>query len=453
MKDYAAISKMILEQVGGAENVQHLYHCATRLRFSLKDVSKANKEGIQAIPEVLGTQVNANEFQAIIGNDVHSYYEELVKLGVSGSGSDDSETADTATKKESIVTRALNYISGSVSPLMTALIGSSVLKGLISFLTFIHLLEEGTSTYLILSGASNAVFYFLPILVAVSAAKKLGVNEFVAACIGGALMEPNIAGLMVNTGDIVRFFGLPVMTFSYASSLFPSLLAILMYSYVEKYLNRVVPKDLKMIVVPLAGLLIFVPLTLIVFGPFAYYVANFISSAYQFVYNLSPILTGAFVGAFFPFLVIVGLHWAVLPIVINDFAMTGISSLYGIWMSANLAQWSLPFGVAAGTKDKQERNVAFSNIFTELLSGVTEPVMFGYVLQNKKFILPLMLTGAIGGALFGMFNVVATGFVFLNIFTFPMLNANGSIPLFVALSLIELVLGAVLTVIFVYKRK
>ena len=445
------ISQKILENLGGIENVTGVSQCATRLRFNLNDASLANEAALKGIKEVMGVMHAGGQYQVIIGNDVAKYYAEISKI--CDTNKPNQAGTKTVAKGESRFNQAMNYISGTMSSLIPPLVGSAILKGLLSILVTLKWLDGGSSTYAILSGASNAILYFLPIIVAFSAAKKLNVNPIVAACIGGALMEPSIAGLVNNTGDIVHFIGLPVMTFSYASSLFPSLLAVWLYSYVEKWLEKKCPKDLKLMAIPFVGLVLFVPLTLIVFGPFAFYVAKGVSIAYNAIFAFSPVITGSLIGALFPFLVIFGLHWAILPICVNDFATAGFSSLYGLWLGANLAQWSLPFGVAIGTKKKEERNVAFSMIFTLLFSGITEPVMFGYVLRNKKFIIPLVTAGAIGGGLLGLFNNVSHGFAFLNLFSLPLFKANGSTLLFVVIAVVEIIIGAILTKIYVFSKK
>jgi beta-glucoside PTS system EIICBA component len=441
---YETISRDILENVGGEKNVVSVSHCATRLRLTLKDDNLIKDDEIKKNKEILGTMNAGGQYQIIIGTDVAKYHEEIAKIC-----NIDSENG----RKDKFINAFLSYISGSMTPLMAPLIGSSILKGFLALFVSLNIMAGDSSTYAILSGISNAVFYFLPILVAFSAAKKLDVNPFIAACIGAALMEPSISALMQGTGSIVSFFGLPIMMFGYASSLFPSLIAIWLYAIAEKKMQKYVPKDLKLMVIPLVGLVVFVPLTLLVFGPFAFYLANGVSAAYNAIYAFSPILTGSLIGATFSFLVLFGLHWALIPICINDFAMYGFSSLYGLWLSANLAQWSLPFGVVLGTKNKEERNFALSCIFTALVSGVTEPIMFGIVLRNKKFIVPLVSAGAIGGALLGLFNNVSFGFVFLNLFSLPVIKANGSTALFIGLAVIEIIIGAVITKMYVYSKK
>lgn len=233
--------KSILENIGGKSNINQVSHCATRLRFQLKDTQIIQKENIEKIDGILGINIVGNECQIIIGGDVTKYYP-IVQSEIG-----EVKMTSTIKKKRSIKDFGysfLDFISGTMTPLIPALIGCSMIKGLLILLTQFSLINAESSTYAILNAASNAVFYFLPILVAFSAAKKLEVNPFIAACISAALMEPSFSGLMKNTGDIVNFFGIPVMMFSYASSLIPALLSTWLYSFLWKFLEKKMPSSI-----------------------------------------------------------------------------------------------------------------------------------------------------------------------------------------------------------------
>ncbi|GAA4664083.1 PTS transporter subunit EIIC [Frondihabitans cladoniiphilus] len=472
---YETATEEILAKVGGLPNVTQVQNCATRLRLTLKDLTAVDAAGLEAMPEVLGTVNTGRQYHIVIGNDVPKYRQEVVRYaaahGVDFAGGAVppqavrtleerrvdaelmKERVSGASRAKSVASAVLNYIAGAMSPLLPALVGSGILKGFLAVAVAIGLLDAKSSTYVIFAGISSAVFTFLPILVAFTAARTLGVNEYIAATIGAALMAPTITALVTSPGKVVDFLGIPAHMFDYSSTLFPSLVAIWVYSYADKWLNRVVHKDFKMLVIPFVGLVVFVPFTLLVLGPLAYYISQGISVGYTAMFDFSPILTGLVIGAVFSFLVLFGIHWAFIPIMITAIATTGVSSLFVLAGASNLAAISLPLGILLWTKVARERTIAGGLLFTAIFSGVTEPIMFGYVLRNKRFVAPLVITGATIGAAFGFFNAEAHGFALLSLFALPLLTANGSTLLFAILAVGGLVLGAIVTRFFLFSRK
>ena len=440
--------KSILENIGGKSNINQVSHCATRLRFQLKDTQIIQKENIEKIDGILGINIVGNECQIIIGGDVTKYYP-IVQSEIG-----EVKMTSTIKKKRSIKDFGysfLDFISGTMTPLIPALIGCSMIKGLLILLTQFSLINAESSTYAILNAASNAVFYFLPILVAFSAAKKLEVNPFIAACISAALMEPSFSGLMKNTGDIVNFFGIPVMMFSYASSLIPALLSTWLYSFLWKFLEKKMPSSIAGVFNPTICLAIFVPLTAILFGPIAYYIGNFVGDLFNSINGISPIIAGIFIGVTMNYLVISGVHWVITAICLNEFALNGYSTLFGYWWCACISYIAIALGAILIAKNKKERSLAISCSVVALFGGVSEPTLYSYVLRNKKFAIPMAISGALGGALAGLLGTKATAFSMATVFTVSCVEMNGSFITSCIVFLAQIIVGVLCTKIFVGK--
>lgn len=440
--------KSILKNIGGKSNINQVSHCATRLRFQLKDTQIIQKENIEKIEGVLGINIVGNECQIIIGGDVIKYYP-IVQSEIG-----EIKTTSTIKKKKSIKNFGyafLDFISGTMTPLIPALIGCSMIRGLLILLTQFNMMNVESSTYAILNAASNAVFYFLPILVAFSAAKKLEVNPFIAACISAALMEPSFSGLMKNTGDIVDFFGIPVMMFSYASSLIPALLSTWLYSFLWKFLEKKIPSSIAGVFNPAICLAIFVPLTAILFGPIAYYIGNFVGDLFNSINSISPIIAGIFIGVAMNYLVISGVHWVITAICLNEFALNGYSTLFGYWWCACISYIAIALGAILISKNKKERSLAISCSVVALFGGVSEPTLYSYVLRNKKFAIPMAISGALGGALAGLLGTKATAFSMATVFTVSCVEMNGSFITSCIVFLIQIIVGVICTKIFVGK--
>jgi PTS system, glucose subfamily, IIA component len=440
--------KSILENIGGKSNINQVSHCATRLRFQLKDTQIIQKENIEKIDGILGINIVGNECQIIIGGDVTKYYP-IVQSEIG-----EVKMTSTIKKKRSIKDFGysfLDFISGTMTPLIPALIGCSMIKGLLILLTQFSLINAESSTYAILNAASNAVFYFLPILVAFSAAKKLEVNPFIAACISAALMEPSFSGLMKNTGDIVNFFGIPVMMFSYASSLIPALLSTWLYSFLWKFLEKKMPSSIAGVFNPAICLAIFVPLTAILFGPIAYYIGNFVGDLFNSINGISPIIAGIFIGVTMNYLVISGVHWVITAICLNEFALNGYSTLFGYWWCACISYIAIALGAILIAKNKKERSLAISCSVVALFGGVSEPTLYSYVLRNKKFAIPMAISGALGGALAGLLGTKVTAFSMATVFTVSCVEMNGSFITSCIVFLAQIIVGVLCTKIFVGK--
>ncbi|MFP3123087.1 beta-glucoside-specific PTS transporter subunit IIABC [Ectobacillus funiculus] len=417
---YNGLAKDIVRLVGGEQNVSSLVHCATRLRFKLKDRAKADKATLENLNGVLSVVESGGQFQVVVGSHVADVYKEITKTANVGAAADPSDEP-----KGSISARIFEVISRSFSPLLGALAGAGMLKALLTILTMTGLLSAESGTYFILSAAGNAVFYFLPIFLGITLATKLGANPYVGGAIGAALLEPNFTGLLKNTGDISHFLGIPVVLMNYSSSVFPIFIAVSIYAILEKFLKKTIHKDLQMFLVPMLSLIIIVPLTVIAFGPFGVYAGNAIGAAIDFLSTKSGILTGAVVGAGWTFLTLFGLHWGLVPIILDQLAHGG-SPLMAMLATAPLAQAGLALGVFLRAKDKNVKTLGASTLVPALLSGVTEPILYGLMMRYKRTIPYVIISAAIGGAINGIFGVKAVVYAFPSALSIPAFAPMGT---------------------------
>ncbi|MBY7144498.1 beta-glucoside-specific PTS transporter subunit IIABC [Virgibacillus sp. NKC19-3] len=453
--NHKELAEEILKDVGGNENVVSLVHCATRLRFKLKDSAKANKAKLQNRDEVLSVVESGGQFQVVIGNIVAEIYQEIIQLGSfteENENDDKTNEADHSSQdnKASITSKIFEVISGSFSPLIPALAGSGMIKALLTILTEVGWLSGESGTYLLLSSVSNAVFYFLPIFLGITISKQLGANPYVGGVIAAALFEPSYTGLLEES-DVTSFLGIPVILADYSTSVFPIFIAIGIYALLEKLLKKVVYKDIQLFLVPMLALMIMLPLTVIIFGPFGTYVGGAISSAALWLIGESGLLSGILLGGLQPFLVIFGLHWGITPITLNNLATNGVDPIEALFACAVFSQAGIAFGIYLRSKNnRQLRALSGSTSITGLMAGITEPILYGLILRYKRTIPILIIAGGVGGALSGAVGVQMTSYVFHNIFSVaaysPMVTHIISISLSFALA-------ALLVVIFGFESK
>lgn len=441
---YQNVAKDIVELVGGEQNISSLVHCATRLRFKLKDRTKANKQSLQNLDGVLSVVESGGQFQVVVGSHVPEVYKEITKIANVGAATNSLDEP-----KGNIGAQIFEVISRSFSPLLGALAGAGMLKALLTILTMTGLLSAKSGTYFILSAAGNAVFYFLPIFLGITVATKLGANPYVGGTIGAALLEPNFTSLLKNAGDVTHFFGIPVVLMNYSSTVFPAFIAISIYAVLDRFLKRIIHKDLQMFLVPMLSLLIIVPLTVIAFGPFGVYLGNGIGAGITFLSTKSGILTGAVLGAGWTFLTLFGLHWGMVPLILANLAVGG-DPLLAMVSAAPFAQMGLAFGIFLKTKDKNLKTLAGSSLLPGVLSGVTEPIIYGLLLRYKRTFPYVVIAGAVGGALSGLFGAKAMSFAFPAFLSIP---AYSPIVLYTIAMLIAFGGATILTVLFGYEDK
>ncbi|MGG7142692.1 beta-glucoside-specific PTS transporter subunit IIABC [Clostridium nigeriense] len=450
-KNYDSLAKEVVEKVGGVENINSLFHCVTRLRFKLKDSSKADREAIKNIQGVLSVVEGNGQFQVVIGNHVTDVFETV--LNIFPEIKSESMNTDDVEEKPSgnVLTRMFNTMSSIFNPIIIALAGAGMIKALLVILTTYGFMDNTGSTYKILSAAGNSVFYFLPLFLAFSTAKTFKVNQFVAVAIVGALMEPNFSGLMQATGDVVDFFGIPVVLMGYSGTVIPAILTIWIYSYVERFLKKFIPKSIEIFTLSAVALLIMVPLAVIVIGPIGVTLGNGMGDLINFLSDKSGLLAGLVVGAGWTFLVMMGIHWGVVPIMINNIANQGYDVIRPMIAAATFASAGVALGVVLRSKKKETRAFAASTMIPALLGGITEPIVYGLAVKYKKPLIALTISGGIAGAFMGMFQTKAMVYVFPALTTLPAFFGDTFVIYLIGIAM-AFTLSAILTYVFGFEE-
>lgn len=449
--DFKATAKGILEHVGGVENVSNMSHCATRLRLNLKDSSKADDEAVKAVDGVVNVINKAGQYQVLIGTEVPHVFEEFEALV---KGDANAVLSEDGNSDEGIISKIFSAISAIFAPLLPALAGSGILRGLLILSVQLGLIEEGSGTYTILFATSMAVFYFLPVLLAFTSGKRFGASPYISALIGAALLHPDMIGLMGSAGNgaMTSFFGIPTVLMNYNSTVLPIIIAIWAYSYLYKFLDKKIPETLKLVIVPLVSLIVMVPLTLIVIGPIGVYTGEAIANVVNWLIERSGMLTGVLIGGGWSVLVSFGVHWAVNPIMINNISQFGYDYICPLTFACNFAVIGTALGVYLKARDTKLKGFALTGMITIGLSAIIEPTLFGMLVKNKKLFLAQIIGGAVGGAYLGLMKVVTNAFVFGSVTTFPAFIVNNANIINGVIGLaLALVVGAALGYIFTNK--
>ena len=442
--DYYKTAMELLKELGGNDNITNVTHCATRLRFILKDESIVNKDKVAKIPGVITTVQAGGQFQVVIGNHVKDAYEHMIKMVTI----DEEAAKGTGNKKVGIVSRIIDVISAIFAPFLYTLAACGILQGILGVLVALNAIDTAGGTYQILNFISWTAFTFLPVLIAVTASKKFGVNTFIALVIACALVCPDYIA-MVNAAKPVYFLGMKVQLLSYTSSVIPIILSIWIASYVQKFFDKYLPIVIRNLFTPMFTIAIMVPLTLLAFGPIGNTIGGAIGGIYNTLYNLSPIVAGLVVGGLWEVLVIFGVHWGITPVTVGNYANLGYDTFTGLQASAVFSQAGATFGVFLKTKNKDMKGVSASAAITGLF-GITEPAIYGVNLRLKKPMICGCIAGAVGGAIGGAFQAVSWSYNMPGIATLPAYFKAGHLTPFIGLVIsivVAFVLGAVLTYI------
>ncbi|MFT7821545.1 beta-glucoside-specific PTS transporter subunit IIABC [Bacillus siamensis] len=399
--DYHKISKEILQLVGGEENVQSVVHCMTRLRFNLYDNAKADRDGLEQTEGVMGTNISGEQFQIIIGNHVPKVYQALMEI----SGLSDESANKTSKQKKNVLSAVFDVISGVFTPILPAIAGAGMIKGLVALAVTFGWMSEKSQTHSILTAVGDGAFYFLPLLLAVSAARKFRCNPYVAAAVAGAILHPDLTALL-GSGKSIFFIGLPVTAATYSSTVIPILLAIWLMSYVEKGIDRITPSSLKLIAVPMLTLVIVVSVTLITVGPLGAILGNDLSVGVNYLFSHAGIAAMILLAGTFSLIIMTGMHYALVPIMINNIAQNGRDYILPAMFLANMGQAGASFAVFLKSKNKTFKSLAFTTSITALM-GITEPAMYGVNMRLKKPFAAALIGGAAGGAFYGVTGVAS----------------------------------------------
>lgn len=339
-------------------------------------------------------------------------------------------------KQENILKRSANAVIDLLSsfflPIINLLVSVGILKGALTLLQVSGVVDADTTTYAILNGMADALFYFIPIFLAFTASKRFGVDTVTGMLIGCIILYPSITEIMAGS-EPVYLFGLELQKATYSSSVIPILLAIYTASWVQKACYNVIPETFRGMFTPPITIVIVIPLTLGVFGPLGTLVGGWLATGYEFVYGLSPLVAGILIGAFQPFLVILGLHWALFTIAMNNVAVYGFDTIMALFGGAIFAQGGAALAVALKTKNKKFRSQAISASLTTLL-GITEPAMYGVNLRLKKPMVCACVAGGLGSAVAGFFGCAGTAFALPALTTLPVFMSRAFIPFCISLA-------------------
>jgi len=485
--NYADSAKEIVRLIGGDNNVINVTHCATRLRFILKDTNQADKDTLKRVKGVITVIESSGQLQVVIGNHVGDAYREVLKLV------NMDENVAVSAPNVGIVSRLMDIISSIFAPFLYPLAACGVLQGLISLFAALGWMDPASGTYRILNFVSWTGFTFLPVMVAFTAAKKFNVNPFTAVIAACALVSPDymnmltankillvnsadpamqalmqeavnnpqisrvlaeVAGIPINA-DPLTFLGMPVQYLSYTASVIPIILMVWIMSYVQRFFERILPLVIRNLFTPMFCIAIMVPLTLLAFGPIGNMIGGAIGGVYNTLYHLSPSIAGAVVGALWMPLVTLGVHWGITPVTVGNYATLGYDTFTGLQASPVFAMAGAVLGVYLKSKDPEMKRVSLSAGMTALF-GITEPAIYGVALRLKRPMICGCVAGAVGGSIAGAFNAVSWSYCLPGIAVLPVFFKEGHMPQFLGFLLsicVAFVLGAVLTYIVGFKEE
>ena len=404
-------ARAILEHVGGAANVASLHHCSTRLRFTLADDSQADEAALKATPGVIGV-VLGTQTQVIVGSGVNDYFREIEKIRT-GSGTRAAARVDSATPKLTLKRAGsvfMDFVVGVFTPIIPAVAGAGIFKSFLILAVALGWLQTTDQTYQVLTAIPDAVFFFLPLLVTYTAAKKLDVNIPLALGIVGLLVFPTFAGLLTQEGG-VALFGLAVPAIAYNAQVFPPILAVLLLAVVERFARRISPSVISTFLVPLICFVIVAPATIFLLGPLGFFLGTLLTGAMLWLYGTLGWIAVALMAAALPFIVSVGMHKAFIPPTVATMASAGKESFYLVASLAhNLAEAGSSLAIAVRTKNKTLRGTAISSGISAFF-GITEPALYGVTLQNRRAIISVVIGAFVGGSYLGIAAISAFALV------------------------------------------
>lgn len=415
-KNYEKLAKEIVGYIGGSENVNALVHCATRLRFKVKNTQNVDKKKLEQLEGVITVLDSGGQIQVVIGQHVADVYDTIFE--VTDLKKENQSDAEESGEKKNLLNTFMDTISGIFAPVLGVMSGAGMLKALLILCTTFGWLKADMGTYRILYAAADGVFTFIPVFLAYTAAKKFRANEFVAVGVATALLYPDLTAAY-SAGEALTFLKIPVVLVSYTSSVIPIVISVYALSKLEKGLKKIVPTVCKTFLTPLLSLAIMVPATYLVIGPIADTVGKALASGYTGLVGLNPIIAGGLLGLIWPAAVMFGVHWGFVPIVMNNIAEYGRDTLFTITGPNNMAQAGATLGVFLKTKDKSVKELAGPAALSAVLAGITEPAIYGVTLRFKRpFFIGAVFSG-IAGAIVAAAGAGAPTLLGTSILTLP----------------------------------
>lgn len=399
-KDYGQVADKLIQAMGGKDNITRVFHCMTRLRFYVKDRNVIDEKAIKQLQEVSGVNWYQDQFQVIVGNEINAVYDALLKKGLPNDEDGDNRTQNSG---KSGVSKVIDAITGCMTPMIPALTAAGMIKVVLSLLDIFHLVETGGSTYQVISFIGDAAFYFMPFLIAANAAKVFQVNQSLALIIAGVFLHPNFTAMLAGDAKIT-LFSLPISKATYAYSVIPIILMVWIMSYIVKFVEKITPKMVKLILEPTLVILISAPIALIVVGPLGGIIGDGLAVAIGFLSGKLGFIVVGVLAAAFPFIVMTGMHHALTPIGLNAVATGGDALIFVSQVCANVAQAGASFGVAVRSKNKNMKQLASASGISAIM-GITEPALYGVTLKLKRPIVAAAIAAGIGGVFGGIFQV------------------------------------------------
>ena len=426
--DFDQLADTIVDKVGGTDNIKRATHCATRLRMELRDEAKADTDGIKALEGVVTVVQAGGQYQVVVGDEVPKVHAGIMRhLG--GAPVEEEEEGP----QGNILDRFIKMVSSIFHPILWPLAGAGLFKAFLAMFATFGWIDTTGTTYTVLNASSDALIYFLPIFLAVTSAKRFKANQFTAMAIAGALVYPSIGALTAAEGPLT-LFGIPLVIMSYTSSVVPIIVGVWVQGHLERFLTKTLPAAIRNFSVPLLSMLIMVPLILLTIGPATTVLANGLAGALTFLFTSVPWLAGAIMGGFWQVFVMFGIHWGLVPIILQQVAevdgVKGFTLLLGPVLPAVLAQAAATLAVMLRTKDQATKQLAGPSALSGFLSGITEPAIYGVNLPRKYPFYFGIVGGVVGGLLAGMAGAASNAFVFPSLIAIPAFFVSNNVPLF-----------------------
>lgn len=415
------VAKRIIENVGGKDNIQNVWHCMTRLRFKLKNYDIVDHDALLKEQAVVGTNHKNEQLQVVIGTNVTEYYETVASLlGMDTEESSADAGSNEPAERKGLISTFMDIVSGVFGPIVPAIAGAGMIMGLMSGLSALNIISNESHTYIVIDMISKGVFTFLPFFVAASAARIFKTNQYLAIAIAASLQVPAMTNAVAE-GVIDQFnlFGfLPVPVFSYAGTVIPIIIAIWALSHIHRFIDKVLPEVLRTVFTPTLSLFVAGILTLVVIGPAGIYLGNWLAAGVEWLFGVSPILAGIVVGGIRPIAVFTGLHHAMTPIALQNFANQGYDMLMPMMFMANMAITGATAAMYVKLNTKEEKSIALSAVVSGFL-GITEPALFGILTKNAKAFIAATIGSSIASAFISFFGVRIYGYILSSVFSLP----------------------------------
>lgn len=448
MATYSHLAQQIIHHVGESENIEHLTHCATRLRFTIKDKTKINKEALYKLPEVVKLVENPGQFQIVIGPKVEKVFAAIESL----MGKEiENETEAPAPVQGSFINRLLATLSAIFTPYIGVLAGVGVVKGIVVLLQTMNLVDTHSYIFTVFNALSSGVFVMLPLFIAVTAAERFKTNKFTALALTAAMIFPLTDQTVPGAFHIM---GLALNVKIYGGAVIPAVFAVLFLSYVERWLKKVIPEIAALVFVPCLSLLIcgFVVFTFI--GPVADYVGVGIANGYAWLYNLSPVISGALLAGIGQLFVVFGVHWGIIPLALINIQVNGYDTIMAMFMSAVMGQFGAAFGAIFIARNLKDKQIAISASISAFF-GITEPALYGVNLKYRMLFVFGCIGAALGGGITGLLGVKTYSFLpVLNVFELGLFSGPDSKMIYEVFAIaVAFTVPAVLTIIYGKTRK